>query len=767
MQKFIVRSVEDIQTLLPHIKSANILSYDIETTGLNVRKHAIIGFGVSNREFAAYIIMQEFSVERGLREVLSVTNVMPILELLTTKKLVTHNGSFDTRFTLHYTGVNLVNCIYADTMLLAHTLSENRFSYGLKNLAKEEFGDSVTDEQSDMFNSIKANGGTDKEYFKADSEIMAKYGLQDNILTFKLWQLLDSRLDGENLRKFFYEDEVMPLYTNVTIPMELKGVNVDVPYLQSTQTELQTLMQKLENEIQRDIAPLLTNFNTWFINKEYPYKLSGRFKELLGSFIAPKTWPRTKAGNLSLSLTDIARAKTLTAKELKVGSTRELLPENTDFELIVNGRKRCPPELVRKIQDTLMTEDGVVYPFNLQSRDHWKRLFFGTTTVESPLNETPLSRTDKGSPQVDDEFLESMALKYPWCAKLQKLNSLQKIKSTYVDRFLEKQENGVYYPQFFQHRTVTGRYGSDIQQLPRPKSVKDIPDDDVRKYTNRVRDFIIAGDGHLMAEADYASLEVVVFADDSNDESLLNIIRQDKDFYSQVAIDVHDLSSKYVSDKTAINFLKECEPELRQDAKIYGLGLRYNMQSFKLSKTLNVTQPAAEGIMRSYFNAYPGLKRRMDELKLQAKTLGYVKSKGGRIKRFPELKPVLAKYGDLVFNSLDLWKEYHEIPALYAQAKLDAKVANNTINAALNYPIQSYAASIVNRAAIAIMREFKAKNMSAYICMQVHDSIAARFTANEASNVKEIMQRLMETTTLLSVPLSAKPNVGYKYGDLK
>ena len=44
-----------------------------------------------------------------------------------------------------------------------------------------------------------------------------------------------------------------------------------------------------------------------------------------------------------------------------------------------------------------------------------------------------------------------------------------KIKSTYIDRFYLKAEEGIFYPYFKQNGTVSGRYGSDMQQLPKPK----------------------------------------------------------------------------------------------------------------------------------------------------------------------------------------------------------------------------------------------------------------------------------------------------------
>ena len=85
----------------------------------------------------------------------------------------------------------------------------------------------------------------------------------------------------------------------------------------------------------------------------------------------------------------------------------------------------------------------------------------------------------------------------------------------------------------------------------------------------------------------------------------------------------------------------------------------------------------------------------------------------------------------------------------------------------MNFPIQSYAATIANKACIAIAKEFRRMNLRAYICMQIHDEIVVKCPEHEVIKVKRIMQYLMENTTKLSVPLSAVPEVGDKYGEIK
>jgi len=116
--------------------------------------------------------------------------------------------------------------------------------------------------------------------------------------------------------------------------------------------------------------------------------------------------------------------------------------------------------------------------FNLQSNHHLKKLFFET------LNETSVSKTPTGQPQVNDEFMELMAEKHEWAKLLIEYNKLTKIKGTYIERLLDKADNGRFYPSFKQHGTISGRYSSDLQQVPRPlEDSQSTPL--VRKYNNQ------------------------------------------------------------------------------------------------------------------------------------------------------------------------------------------------------------------------------------------------------------------------------------------
>lgn len=743
----IIKDSSQIAGLLGWISTNKHIAFDIETDGLDQRNGRIIGFGLSNKSEAFYLPHLVWQ-DQALTEVLSKSQLVSVLEALKDKKLITFNGAFDLPFTKHYFGVDLLDSLWVDALLAKHTVDEEH-PFQLKQIARKLYGLSAAKEQEEMMLSVKDNGGSGPgDMYKCDLNIMAKYCMQDCKLTAKIAFHYLQEIRKQGLEAFFFEDEVMPLYKEVTIPMEQGGIPVDLPLLRSSLEEINQDLAKLEDEIQAEIAPELDNFMTWYYNRHYPARSRGLFAQGFCE-LYKLPLPKTKSDNYSLSQSSIMR-----------------LPDGEDRRFLL-GEEKLHGSRIRAVQAFLVAKEESRYPFNLSSKDHLKRLFF------EKLGEKPVSRTELGNPQVDDAFLDKMAEKYNWVSKLRDFNKLVKIRGTYIERVLDEQEAGVFYPSFFQHRTTSGRMGSDIQQLPRAIE-EGKASEVVRKHNNRIRYFFCAGANSKLVGADFTSLEVVVFADDSQDPALLRVINNKEDFYSRVAIEVFGLKEKYSARKNDDNYLKKVEPTIRQASKPFSLGFRYGLKPFKLSKDLNISMADAENHYNNYFTAFPKLKQRMKELREQALVFGVVRSKGGRVRHLPELKRIFNQYKSTLFtsdfeliDSLTLWEKLHDSPQAYDKIKKLRRRANNLINNAYNFPIQSFASTIVNRASIRMARRFKKNKIEAYICMNVHDELVVRCKKERAKEVASIMQDIMENTTKLSVPLEAIPEIGDVYGQIK
>lgn len=324
----LVTSLDQLPYLLRIVNNEEILAYDTETTGLNARRDSVIGIAVSGRTAAFYIPVLQYAngnlADTGLRPV-----ALAVLAALQNKKLIMWNASFDCRITEQSLGVDLLPALHADVMLMKHTVDEEQ-PFGLKEVASRLWGTDEKAEQEELKASIKANGGTTKQYYKADVSVLAKYACQDVMLTMRLYNHYYSKLRQYGLEDFYFRDEVLPLYREVVIPMEKCGVQLNLPLLEQSASELEIDLADLESQIQEQIKPLLRQvFIPWLLNKKYP--------------------PRTEKGNMP--------------KWAKEGLTQE--------------------------QAWHRDNDG--YMFNLSSTHHLKKLFFDTLG-ETPLSRTPTGR---------------------------------------------------------------------------------------------------------------------------------------------------------------------------------------------------------------------------------------------------------------------------------------------------------------------------------------------------------------------------------------
>ncbi len=432
------------------------------------------------------------------------------------------------------------------------------------------------------------------------------------------------------------------------------------------------------------------------------------------------------------------------------------LPECSAKHFLLHGDAAVlDRDVSMKISMRLWREDNDGAYFNIQSKDQLGEIAFTVLGIK------PLSTTKTGKPQFDDDTVQSIAGKYEWAKNLRIYNRLLKIKSTYMDRFLDAQEDGRYYFYYKQHGTVSGRYGSDAQQLPRPKEEGD-DEPIVIEYNNLIRAFFIHEEGNIFVDCDYESLEPHTFAHVSGDEELKDIFRNNWDFYSTIAIKTEKLG-QYSPDKKAPNFLRKLEPKLRNKAKAYALGIPYGMGPYALGMTLGIATKEAKKLVDGYLNGFPELKKWMERSKKQAKEKGYVSTQVGRIRHLPKVKAIYDKIGD---DLLD-WNIKKEMERQYGvdQIKNLSRDYINGLNNSCNVQIQGLAASIVNRAALAINRKFKELDIRGWVCAQIHDQLVIEVEHDRSEEAARIVQDLMENTTKLSIDLKAPPTLASNLRD--
>jgi DNA polymerase-1 len=109
----------------------------------------------------------------------------------------------------------------------------------------------------------------------------------------------------------------------------------------------------------------------------------------------------------------------------------------------------------------------------------------------------------------------------------------------------------------------------------------------------------------------------------------------------------------------------------------------------------------------------------------------------------------------------DLEREYglEKITSLYRDYR-------NALNNCLNFQIQSFAASVVNRAAVQINRKFRSENIRGQVIAQIHDQLVCQVHEEDTKRASVIVQECMENTTILDgVALIAEPEITINFRD--
>lgn len=777
-----VDSIETVEQLLNHIEQNEILAYDTEATGLNVRKDKVIGFSICGSVGESYYFpIWKWNSEKEELEELSIAGrkcsriASKMLSKLHGKKLLMHNGTFDVLITKNSLGVDLVEDLYCETILLIHTVQEEGVgrggteTFGLKKVAiaiQDKIGLDVekaaNEEQVELRESIKRNGGeitrANYEIYKADFDILSKYAAADTDLTLRIFHYYSEILKAEQMEQFFYIDEVMPVYREVTIPMVEHGIAVDIPLLEQTKKEILSDMEKLKEKVS---SKLLTEEpgKRWVLDtalKTFPCKKTGPWgKMFIERYSLPL--PRTSRG--------------YSTSKAAVNALDLPIEDEWQREFLLTGNPNLIPEEERiRISLTLWKESNDGEYFNIQSASQLAEIvfkYYGEKSIKS--------NSETGRDSFDGEVIERMSKKHKWCENLRVYRKLQKIYTTYIERFLSESEDGIYYPYWKQHGTVSGRFASNMQQLPKPmEDDQDVPI--VVHYNRMVRKFMVAGPGKKFVDADFESLEPHCFASVSGDEGLRDIFKHRWDFYSTIAIKTEKLNDdkeKYPngvsSDRKSPVFLKSIDPVKRQRAKAYSLGIPYGMSGYALGKNLGISTAEAQKLVDGYFEGFPALKEWYENSRKFMYENGYIKNLVGRTRHLPEGKKIYDTFG---LNIMEASFRYSLVNQLVTEEGMDREEAEKQVlrlymdfkncrNNCLNFQLQSLGADVVNRAALAINRRMKREGIQGYVCAQIHDQLIVCCEESRAADVQSWMEEVMTTTTLIpGVDLHAPAELG-------
>lgn len=591
----VIETMDGVAKLREYLKDKELVAYDSETTGLTDR-HQVVGFSVCAEEAKAYYVILKYwdTTTRQLLDTPAAIRIEELFKELATKSLIMHNGVFDAMMADSNFRVRLIDNLYADTMILAHLLDENR-PVGLKPLAAVMYGESARAEELEMQASVLKNGGiwlkTNKEIYKADKEILAKYGAKDAQLTFRLFQDLVPQLVAAGLDKFFFEDECMPLLRGPTYDLNVTGMTVDVNELSKLKATLLAESEECKAFIMREISLRIKDRWGAKFNLGSPSQLS----ELLFGIYKLEFGSLTKAGKevckyLNMRIPYVASQKRQFIAECLQRQGEIMVPAS-----IVNGKKKAAKKLGAP----------------------WKYI------------------------AADKDAIKPHTKKYEWIQKLADYQKKQKLLGTYIKGVEERVQYGIVRSSYLQHGTKTGRLSSqnpNLQNLPR--------DDQRIKHCYKSRP------GKVFVAADFSQLEPRTFASYSQEPKMMAAFDGTSDFYSVVGIDTFEIFDAVPLKEGPENAFGKKYKKLRDAAKAEALAFTYGATPFKVSKiTGRTVEETAEDRAR-YFEKFPGAKQIMLEAHNLVKKQGWVENLFGRRRHLPEAKMIGKWYGNIAHEEL-------------------------------------------------------------------------------------------------------------------
>jgi len=359
---------------------------------------------------------------------------------------------------------------------------------------------------------------------------------------------------------------------------------------------------------------------------------------------------------------------------------------------------------------------GVGQAFNLNSPKQLSEALFQTLQLPPPGKS---SKTASGYYSTAADVLRLLKKEHQVPAWVLQYREYSKLKSTYVDALQEQvnPETKRVHTSYNQTGSVTGRIASTDPNL------QNIP---VRtELGNKVREAFVAAPGMSLVAVDYSQIELRVAAHMAQDKAMLEAFREGRDIHATTAAAIYDITLDQVSS------------EQRRDAKAINFGLIYGMSSFGLTQTTDLTLAEAEIFVETYFMRFPGVKSYLDNIKVQAKEIGYVETLLGRRRYFPRLATTS-----------------------------DHNLRRREEREAINAPIQGTAADIMKLAMISVADELEKSELTGRILLQVHDELVLEVPENEVYKTIKLVQSAMEDVYSLEIPLSTDAQYGQNWGSL-
>ena len=380
---------------------------------------------------------------------------------------------------------------------------------------------------------------------------------------------------------------------------------------------------------------------------------------------------------------------------VRVLAKMEHLGVGVDVEVLTELRDGLVSECNR-LHDEVIEAAGE--EFNLNSPKQLGEILF------DKLGLTPQKKTRTGAYSTDAGSLEKLRDDHPMVDLLLQYREVEKLRSTYGQGLLDEVgPDERIHATFNQTVARTGRLSSDAPNL------HNIP---VR--TERGRNFrraFVAADGFTMLIADYNQIELRCIAHLAEDPGLIEAFETGQDIHNATASRVFDVASDEVTIAQ------------RSQAKMVSYGLAYGMEAYGLGQRLDIPTSDAKVILDAYFEAFPAVRKYMDDTVAEARQRGYTETLFGRRRKIAEL----------------------------SSGNFNLRMAAE--RQAMNAGIQGLAADIFKVALVELDRALAAQGHDARVILQVHDEVVLEVPPTELDAVRELVVDVMKSAFDLRVPL--------------
>jgi DNA polymerase-1 len=246
-----------------------------------------------------------------------------------------------------------------------------------------------------------------------------------------------------------------------------------------------------------------------------------------------------------------------------------------------------------------------------------------------------------------------------------------------------------------------------------------------------VRQGFVPTEGRVYGEWDLTQIEMVIFADDAQEERLLDAIRHGVDVHRRTA-------SEVVFHKP----LEEISDEERFAAKAVNFGILMGMTPFGLLDQLHKNGQMhwqldmTEDVLNQWHQGYPDASKYIDRKHAEARQFGYVRDRWGRVRY---------------------------LEGIHSDDKYIAAEAERQAQAT---PTQSGAQGLIKRAMAAAwpaLKAMRADGAWVEILLQIHDALMAEYDPAAGALLDAILMTALCETVHLSVPVKAKGTMGKQH----